>query len=119
MPAMPLGLLKYFVGMKMMNGMMKMNGDMAPMGMEMSNQQMDMNNVMYPETTGEEYGRSKSKLDEIVNLDSALAAPEPVKTDSSKTASQSQGHDMHNMGGMSMEMSDDLVTLNYAMLKSP
>ncbi|TDO23270.1 multicopper oxidase domain-containing protein [Pedobacter duraquae] len=47
--AKPLGKLKYFEGMVMMNGMMKMNGDMAPMGMQMSNQQMDMNNVMYPE----------------------------------------------------------------------
>jgi FtsP/CotA-like multicopper oxidase with cupredoxin domain len=42
--------LKYFEGMKMMNGMMKMNGDMKGMeGMEMSNQTMDMNTVMYPE----------------------------------------------------------------------
>lgn len=42
--------LKYFEGMKMMNGMMKMNGDMKEMeGMEMTNQQMDMNTVMYPE----------------------------------------------------------------------
>ncbi len=54
MPAPPLGKLKYFEGMKMMNGMMKMNGDMEPMGMQMSNQQMDMNNVMYPEITGVE-----------------------------------------------------------------
>ncbi len=61
MPAKPLGKLKYFEGMKMMNGMMKMNGDMEPMGMEMSNQQMDMNNVMYPEITGADYGRSKAK----------------------------------------------------------
>jgi FtsP/CotA-like multicopper oxidase with cupredoxin domain len=53
MPAKPLGKLKYFEGMKMMNDMMKMDGSMAPMeGMEMSNQQMDMNNVMYPEITG-------------------------------------------------------------------
>ena len=48
-PAGPLGKLKYFEGMKMMNGMMKMNGDMEPMGMKMSNQKMDMNTVMYPE----------------------------------------------------------------------
>jgi len=48
-PAKPLGKLKYFEGMKMMNDMMKMNGDMEPMGMKMSNQQMDMNNVMYPD----------------------------------------------------------------------
>ena len=41
--------LNYFEGMKMMNGMVKMNGDMNDMGMKMSLQQMDMNTVMYPE----------------------------------------------------------------------
>jgi FtsP/CotA-like multicopper oxidase with cupredoxin domain len=50
-PAKRLGKLKYFEGMKMMNGMMKMNGNMAPMGMKMANQRMDMNGVMYPEVT--------------------------------------------------------------------
>lgn len=49
-PSVRLGKLKYFEGMKMMNGMMKMNGDMDPMGMQMANQKMDMNKVMYPET---------------------------------------------------------------------
>jgi FtsP/CotA-like multicopper oxidase with cupredoxin domain len=41
--------LNYFEGMKMMNGMMKMNGKMDDMGMQMSLQQMDMNAVMYQE----------------------------------------------------------------------
>lgn len=41
--------LKYFEGMKMMNGMMNMDGSMDDMGMDMSLQQMDMNTVMYPE----------------------------------------------------------------------
>lgn len=42
--------LKYFEGMKMMNGMMNMDGSMKEMeGMEMTNQTMDMNTVMYPE----------------------------------------------------------------------
>ncbi|HTN39335.1 MAG TPA: multicopper oxidase domain-containing protein [Arachidicoccus sp.] len=49
MPAQKLPKLKYFRGMKMMNDMMKMNGDMEPMGMKMSLQEMDMNSVMYPE----------------------------------------------------------------------
>ena len=44
--------LKYFDGMKMMNSMMKMNGDLDDMGMNMSLNQMDMNVVMYPEITG-------------------------------------------------------------------
>lgn len=41
--------LLYFEGMKMMNDMMKLNGNMNDMGMQMSLQQMDMNTVMYPE----------------------------------------------------------------------
>lgn len=41
--------LKYFEGMKMMNDMMKMNGNLDNMGMKMSYQTMDMNQVMYPE----------------------------------------------------------------------
>jgi len=52
--AKPLGKLQYFEGMDMMNGMMKLNGEMEPMGMKMSNQKMDMNNVMYPEISGGE-----------------------------------------------------------------
>lgn len=49
----PMPKLKYFEGMKMMNGMMKMNGNLDDMGMNMSLNQMDMNSVMYPELTGE------------------------------------------------------------------
>lgn len=91
MPAKPLGKLKYFEGMKMMNDMMKMDGSMAPMeGMEMSNQQMDMNNVMYPEITGEE-------------------------TDKSKKKTEKKGHDMKAMGSPDAA---DLVTLNYGMLRA-
>ncbi len=52
----PLQALNYFEGMKMMNDMMLMNGDMNDMGMQMSLQQMDMNMVMYPE------GASKKTL---------------------------------------------------------
>jgi FtsP/CotA-like multicopper oxidase with cupredoxin domain len=49
-PAKKLPKLKYFEGMKMMNDMMAMNGDMKEMkGMIMTNQVMDMNMVMYPE----------------------------------------------------------------------
>ncbi|MBE9601237.1 multicopper oxidase family protein [Pedobacter sp. MC2016-24] len=43
--------LKYFAGMKMMNDMMDMSGNMMEMeGMKMQNQTMDMNAVMYPES---------------------------------------------------------------------
>jgi len=50
-PAAKLPKLKYFEGMKMMNGMMDMNGNMVEMeGMKMENQVMDMNAVMYSES---------------------------------------------------------------------
>jgi len=49
-PAQKLPKLKYFEGMKMMNEMMDMNGNMVQMeGMKMQNQVMDMNAVMYTE----------------------------------------------------------------------
>lgn len=54
-PAGEMPTLKYFAGMKMMNDMMDMRGNMVQMeGMEMANQTMDMNTVMYPEITGYE-----------------------------------------------------------------
>lgn len=49
-PAKKLPRLKYFEGMKMMNDMMDMKGNMKEMkGMVMTNQVMDMNMVMYAE----------------------------------------------------------------------
>lgn len=84
MPADRLPRLRYFEGMKMMNGMMKMNGDMDDMGMEMSAQQMDMNTVMYPEL------------------------------DRKKKSSGNMDH-MHHMH---MSNNDDIVTLNYSMLRA-
>jgi CopA family copper-resistance protein len=87
--AKPLPKLKYFEGMKMMNGMMKMNGDLDDMGMSMSLNQMDMNVVMYPEITGE-----------------------AKKATSKKTMNMSESD--YDSNALS-----DIVTLNYAMLKSP
>ena len=84
----PLPKLKYFEGMKMMNDMMKMNGELNDMGMKMSLNQMDMNVVMYPEITG----NKKEKV--------------PQKAD----------HSQHQYNANKLS---DIVTLNYAMLKSP
>ena len=85
----PLPRLKYFEGMKMMNDMMKMNGDLDDMGMHMSLNQMDMNVVMYPEITGEE----KKKV---------------------KETDMSNNENKYNSNARS-----EIVTLNYAMLRSP
>ncbi len=112
-PAEKLPTLKYFAGMKMMNDMMDMQGNMKQMeGMEMSNQTMDMNTVMYPEITGIE---TKEK-----------GAEEKEKMESS-IKSNTSGHDMagmkmsnSSMSGMDMgNDGTDIITLNYAMLKAP
>ncbi len=103
----PLPKLKYFEGMKMMNGMMKMNGNLDDMNMQMSLNQMDMNVVMYPEITGEEYKKSVEQI--------------PMQMDSSDTK---MNHDMKGMNHSNMNMYNsnelsDITTLNYSMLKSP
>ena len=69
--AMPMPKLKYFEGMKMMNGMMKMNGDLDDMGMNMSLQQMDMNVVMYPEVNGvkaKAKAEAKAEAEEVAEV---------------------------------------------------
>ena len=68
MPATKLPKLKYFAGMKMMNSMMDMNGNLLSMGMQMSNQTMDMNSVMYPEITGEENPKEEKKKDSMQSM---------------------------------------------------
>ena len=120
MPAKPLGKLKYFEGMKMMNGMMKMNGDMEPMGMQMSNQQMDMNSVMYPEATGEENGMPPNEADETHNIDSnkgdtGQKAPNGMEGHQGHAMPQMAGHEGHNMD---MPAGSDIITLNYGMLRA-
>lgn len=91
----PLPRLKYFEGMKMMNDMMKMNGNLDDMGMRMSLNQMDMNVVMYPEITGE--GKSGEKMDH-----------------SGHTGMQMDNKaNRYNANALA-----DIVTLNYAMLEA-
>ncbi|MDN3672363.1 multicopper oxidase domain-containing protein [Flavobacterium branchiarum] len=94
----PLPKLNYFEGMKMMNGMMNMDGTMNEMGMGMSLQKMDMNAVMYPEITG---GGSKE-------MKHTAAGPMKMEGD------EKMDHSKHQMGSPT-----DIVTLNYSMLKSP
>ena len=89
----PLPRLKYFDGMKMMNDMMKMNGDMKDMGMKMSYQTMDMNQVMYPEISAE--NNAAMPMDKMDNNDAQM------------------DHSQHQMPA------SGITTLNYGMMKSP
>ncbi|RTY71429.1 MULTISPECIES: multicopper oxidase domain-containing protein [unclassified Flavobacterium] len=93
----PLPKLKYFEGMKMMNGMMKMNGDLDDMGMKMSLNQMDMNVVMYPE----------------------LSSPSPSEGGETKKTDMLLDDEHANHNKYDSNSLSDIVTLNYAMLKSP
>lgn len=88
-PATKLPTLKYFAGMKMMNDMMDMKGNLVQMeGMKMQNQEMDMNTVMYPEITGEEKNGKEKKADTMQGMNMTMETP-------------------------------DMVTLNYGMLRDP
>lgn len=103
----PLPKLKYFEGMQMMNDMMKMNGDLDDMGMEMSLNQMDMNSVMYPEITGPQKTGNKDM-------------PMEMNKEETKENAPNKTHDRHNMENKyNANALGDIVTLNYAMLKSP
>ncbi|WP_294347627.1 multicopper oxidase domain-containing protein [uncultured Sphingobacterium sp.] len=95
----PLPRLKYFEGMKMMNDMMKMNGDLNDMGMKMSLNQMDMNVVMYPEITGD--GRKNEDHSKHSGMDHGQMK---MEEDPNRYNANSLGN---------------IVTLNYAMLESP
>jgi len=105
MPATPLPKLKYFDGMKMMNDMMKMNGDLDDMGMNMSLNQMDMNVVMYPEITGFPKSKKRSK---------AKSASGENKTSEHGNHNMKTGAEQYDANALA-----DIITLHYAMLKSP
>ncbi len=98
--------LKYFEGMKMMNSMMTIGGNMQKMdGMQMTSQKMDMNSVMYPELTADSTSSSMKKKPDTAGH----------KMDDMATTYMG-GMDMT---GMDMGAAGDLVTLNYGMLRAP
>lgn len=114
--------LKYFAGMKMMNEMMDMKGNMIEMeGMEMSNQVMDMNTVMYPEITGPE--NPKDTMNGMQNMkmnNMKMNEKKPEDKMKMNGKEMQMNHGSHSMAGMDMDMDNsDIVTLNYGMLRAP
>ncbi len=98
---------KYFAGMKMMNDMMDMQGNMIEMeGMKMQNQVMDMNTVMYPEITGAENPEKEKQNDDMNGM---RMDGQPMQTT----------HAQHSMAAMDESETPDIVTLNYGMLRDP
>lgn len=106
--ASPLPRLKYFEGMKMMNGMMKMNGNLDDMGMNMSLNQMDMNVVMYPEITGPLKTRKQGTESKNEKDNMKMGNQDDAEKD------KHAKHNMYNSNALS-----SITTLNYAMLASP
>ncbi len=119
-PAVKLQRPKYFAGMKMMNDMMDMKGNMIEMeGMEMQNQIMDMNVVMYPEITGSE-NSGKTMNSGSMDMDMKMPARPPGGNDKKPDAKMNmparseggEGKEMamnysgHNMADMDMAPSE-------------
>ena len=92
--------LKLFEGMKMMNGMMEMSGNMKPMNMTMGNQMMDMNEVMYPELPESQRKITAKHINEMMGI-----------------KSKEEGHSNHS--GMEMKDEKSIKRLSYNILKSP
>ncbi|WP_027372433.1 multicopper oxidase domain-containing protein [Chryseobacterium sp. UNC8MFCol] len=95
--------LMLFEGMKMMNGMMEMSGNMKPMNMTMGNQMMDMNEVMYPELSENQRKTTMKHMNEMMG----------VKTREDKI----EDHSQHS--GMDMKEEKTIKRLSYNILKSP
>ncbi|WP_261512361.1 multicopper oxidase domain-containing protein [Chryseobacterium paludis] len=94
--------LKLFEGMKMMNGMMEMSGNMKPMSMTMGNQMMDMNEVMYPELSESQRKMTMKHINEMMGV---------------KTKDEKEDHSQHS--GMDMKEEKTIKRLSYNILKAP
>jgi CopA family copper-resistance protein len=95
--------LKLFEGMKMMNGMMEMSGNMKPMNMTMGNQMMDMNEVMYPELSENQRKMTMKHINEMMG----------IKT------KEKESEDHSNYSDMNMQEEKPIKRLSYNILKSP
>ncbi|MCW2120563.1 multicopper oxidase family protein [Flavobacterium sp. 7A] len=100
--ATPLPKLNYFAGMKMMNGMMNMDGSMDDMGMDMSMQKMNMNAVMYPELSVSPMNMNQANMK---SSNMKMDDRNDLKMDHSKMDMKSK--------------ETKIVTLDYSMLQSP
>jgi len=108
--------LKLFEGMKMMNGMMEMSGNMKPMNMTMGNQMMDMNEVMYPELPESQRKMTMKHMNEMMGIKEKK--PKGGK-DHSQHSEVISGVPADNHSEMGMQEQKTIKRLSYNMLKSP
>lgn len=100
--------LMLFEGMKMMNGMMEMSGNMKPMNMTMSNQMMDMNEVMYPELPESQRKMTMKHMNEMMGIE--------IKNENTDSKAAND-HSHHS--GMEMKEEKSIKRFSYNILKSP
>ena len=119
--------LNLFEGMKMMNGMMKISGDMKPMSMKMGNQAMDMNEVMYPELPESQKMATMKHMNEMMGMKSKSSDMNHhdggEKMDDVKMEMKMDNGKMDSnmkMDGMTAKSTDQkaIKRLTYNMLKS-
>ncbi len=101
--------LMLFEGMKMMNGMMEMSGDMKPMNMTMGNQMMDMNEVMYPELAENVRMESMQHMNDMMG----------VKQKSSDMNMNAEGEMEHGTNDNDSAEEKSIERLGYHLLASP
>ena len=119
--------LMLFEGMKMMNDMMEMSGDMKPMNMTMGNQMMDMNEVMYPELSESQRMQTMKHMNEMMGMtdkSSEMKMDSGKEMDHSKMDMKSEmkmenGKMDHSMYNMTSADQKNIKRLSYNMLKSP
>ncbi len=99
--------LMLFEGMKMMNDMMEMSGNMKPMNMEMGNQTMDMNEVMYPEIPESQRKMTAKHMNEMMGIKSKEKDEKADEIDHS------------NHDDMQMDAQPSIKRLSYNMLSAP
>lgn len=111
---------KYFLGMRMMNDMMDMKGNLIEMeGMKMQNQVMDMNTVMYPEITGEEI-RSAKMVERMEKRRAGKKQTTTITENDGAEVNKQMDSGSSNMTGMDLgENNSDMVSLSYEMLRAP
>lgn len=115
MEAPTLPRLMLFEGMKMMNGMMEMSGDMKPMTMKMGNQMMDMNEVMYPEIPEMQRMETMKHMEEMMGGKKKSTEMSGMDHSEMQMEKEPMDHSIHEMSADSGE----IVRLNYDMLQSP
>ena len=114
----PLPPLKYFAGMKMMNNMMDMKGNIKDLGLSMSLNQIDMRTIMYPEVKNPMMHHPVKKSKD--NNQSHNGHQMDMNSDNSPhDAHQMNLKSDNNMQHQMNKQNSDPITLNYAMLKSP